>query len=234
MLKAATVCCCDWPNCENASKRRGCFDPDQKQALPFFPRRIAVLTAKGSAALTDVQRTAALRCPATELLLHHIPVKVMMPRRVSQKPLRRWMQFGTSWYRSHLGHQWWRIDGRSLVLQRRGGGPGGRKCQLPVVSAIGHERDESLIDLVADVRASTPTQAIMKLLPDREEELEMLAERAARLQSVAHRSIERRRLVLQRLERAVQAHHPQRALAARQQDNLVQLGTDFANTPRAR
>ena len=204
-------------------QKEGLFDADQKQALPFFPRRIAVLTAKGSAALTDVQRTAALRCPATELLLHHIPVQGddAAPR---------------------IAEAIAAVDANSerlgieAILVTRGGGSmedlwcfndeavvrAVAKCQLPVVSAIGHERDESLIDLVADVRASTPTQAIMKLLPDREEELEMLAERAARLQSVAHRSIERRRLVLQRLERAVQAHHPQRALAA-QQEKLLQL-----------
>ena len=204
-------------------QKEGLFDPDQKQDLPFFPRRIAVLTAEGSAALTDVQRTAALRCPATELLLHHIPVQGddAAPR---------------------IAEAIAAVDadserlGIEAILVTRGGGSmedlwcfndeavvrAVAKCQLPVVSAIGHERDESLIDLVADVRASTPTQAIMKLLPDREEELEMLAERAARLQSVAHRSIERRRLVLQRLERAVQAHHPQRALAA-QQEKLVQL-----------
>ena len=204
-------------------QKEGLFDADQKQALPFFPRRIAVLTAKGSAALTDVQRTAALRCPATELLLHHIPVQGddAAPR---------------------IAEAIAAVDadserlGIEAILVTRGGGSmedlwcfndeavvrAVAKCQLPVVSAIGHERDESLIDLVADVRASTPTQAIMKLLPDREEELEMLAERAARLQSVAHRSIERRRLVLQRLERAVQAHHPQRALAA-QQEKLLQL-----------
>ena len=204
-------------------QKEGLFDPDQKQDLPFFPRRIAVLTAEGSAALTDVQRTAALRCPATELLLHHIPVQGddAAPR---------------------IAEAIAAVDadserlGIEAILVTRGGGSmedlwcfndeavvrAVAKCQLPVVSAIGHERDESLIDLVADVRASTPTQAIMKLLPDREEELEMLAERAARLQSVAHRSIEQRRLVLQRLERAVQAHHPQRALAA-QQEKLVQL-----------
>ena len=204
-------------------QKEGLFDPDQKQDLPFFPRRIAVLTAEGSAALTDVQRTAALRCPATELLLHHIPVQG------DDAALR-------------IAEAIAAVDadserlGIEAILVTRGGGSmedlwcfndeavvrAVAKCQLPVVSAIGHERDESLIDLVADVRASTPTQAIMKLLPDREEELEMLAERAARLQSVAHRSIERRRLVLQRLERAVQAHHPQRALAA-QQEKLVQL-----------
>jgi exodeoxyribonuclease VII large subunit len=206
-------------------QKEGLFDPDQKQELPFFPRRIAVLTAEGSAALTDVQRTAALRCPATELLLHHIPVQGddAAPR---------------------IAEAIAAVDAESerlgieAILVTRGGGSmedlwcfndeavvrAVAKCQLPVVSAIGHERDESLIDLVADVRASTPTQAIMKLLPDREEELEMLAERAARLQSVTHRSIERRRLVLQRLERAVQVHHPQRALAA-QQEKLVQLRT---------
>ena len=215
-------------------QKEGLFDPDQKQALPFFPRRIAVLTAKGSAALTDVQRTAALRCPATELLLHHIPVQGddAAPR---------------------IAEAIAAVDadserlGIEAILVTRGGGSmedlwcfndeavvrAVATCQLPVVSAIGHERDESLIDLVADVRASTPTQAIMKLLPDREEELEMLAERAARLQSVAHRSIERRRLVLQRLERAVQAHHPQRALAA-QQDKLVAASEPTSPTQHER
>lgn len=206
-------------------QKEGLFDLDRKQDLPFFPRRIAILTAKGSAALTDVQRTAALRCPATELLLHHIPVQGddAAPR---------------------IAEAIAAVDadserlGIEAILVTRGGGSmedlwcfndeavvrAVAQCQLPVVSAIGHERDESLIDLVADVRASTPTQAIMKLLPDREEELEMLAERAARLQSLAHRSIERRRLVLQRLERSVQAHHPQRALTS-QREKLGQLRT---------
>jgi exodeoxyribonuclease VII large subunit len=195
-------------------QKEGVFDADRKQALPFFPRRIAVLTAKGSAALTDVQRTAALRCPATELVLHHIPVQGddAAPRIAEALA-------AVDAASERLGIE--------AILVTRGGGSmedlwcfndeavvrAVAKCQLPVVSAIGHERDESLIDLVADVRASTPTQAIMKLLPDREEELEMLAERAARMQSVAHRSIERRRLVLQRLERTARAHHPQRALA---------------------
>lgn len=204
-------------------QKEGVFDADRKQALPFFPRRIAVLTAKGSAALTDVQRTAALRCPATELVLHHIPVQGddAAPRIAEALA-------AVDAASERLGIE--------AILVTRGGGSmedlwcfndeavvrAVAKCQLPVVSAIGHERDESLIDLVADVRASTPTQAIMKLLPDREEELEMLAERAARMQSVAHRSIERRRLVLQRLERTARAHHPQRALAT-QKEKLDQL-----------
>ena len=204
-------------------QKEGVFDADRKQALPFFPRRIAVLTAEGSAALTDVQRTAALRCPATELVLHHIPVQGddAAPRIAEALA-------AVDAASERLGIE--------AILVTRGGGSmedlwcfndeavvrAVAKCQLPVVSAIGHERDESLIDLVADVRASTPTQAIMKLLPDREEELEMLAERAARMQSVAHRSIERRRLVLQRLERTAQAHHPQRALAT-QKEKLDQL-----------
>ena len=182
-----------------------------------------------------MQRTAALRCPATELFLHHIPVQgdAAAPRIAEAI--------------AAVDAQSERL-GIEAILVTRGGGSmedlwcfndeavvrAVANCQLPSGrGAIGHERDESLIDLVADVRASTPTQAIMKLLPDREEELEMLAERAARLQSVAHRSIERRRLVLQRLERAVQAHHPQRALP-RNRTIWCSFGTDFANTPRAR
>ena len=127
-----------------------------------------------------MQRTAALRCPATELLLHHIPVQGddAAPRIAEAIA-------AVDAHSERLGIE--------AILVTRGGGSmedlwcfndeavvrAVANCQLPLVSAIGHERDESLIDLVADVRASTPTQAIMKLLPDREEELEMLAERAA-------------------------------------------------------
>ena len=158
-------------------QKEGLFDLDRKQDLPFFPRRIAILTAKGSAALTDVQRTAALRCPATELLLHHIPVQGddAAPR---------------------IAEAIAAVDadserlGIEAILVTRGGGSmedlwcfndeavvrAVAQCQLPVVSAIGHERDESLIDLVADVRASTPKP--YEVASDREEELEMLAERA--------------------------------------------------------
>ena len=147
-------------------QKEGLFDPDQKQALPFFPRRIAVLTAKGSAALTDVQRTAALRCPATELLLHHIPVQGddAAPRIAEAI--------------AAVDAQSERL-GIEAILVTRGGGSmedlwcfndeavvrAVANCQLPLVSAIGHERDESLIDLVADVRASTPTQAAPRLSP---------------------------------------------------------------------
>lgn len=206
-------------------QKEGLFEADRKQDLPFFPRRIAVLTAEGSAALTDVKRTAALRCPATELLLQHIPVQGddAAPR------IAEAIRSVDAAAKTH---------GIEAILVTRGGGSmedlwcfneeavlrAVADCALPVVSAIGHERDETLIDLVADVRASTPTQAIMKLLPDREEELEMLAERSDRFKSLARRAVESRRLVLQRLARTAAANHPKRALVV-QSEKMAQWET---------
>jgi exodeoxyribonuclease VII large subunit len=64
-------------------------------------------------------------------------------------------------------------------------------CDTPIVVAIGHESDTSIIELVADHRASTPTQATMVLIPDREELLQMISHGEIRLSSVVSRVLER-------------------------------------------
>jgi exodeoxyribonuclease VII large subunit len=64
-------------------------------------------------------------------------------------------------------------------------------CQTPIVAAIGHESDTSIIELVADHRASTPTQAAMVLVPDRDELIQMVEYLNVRLSSVLTRELER-------------------------------------------
>jgi exodeoxyribonuclease VII large subunit len=65
------------------------------------------------------------------------------------------------------------------------------RCQTPIVAAIGHESDTSIIELVADHRASTPTQAAMVLVPDRDELLQMIEHSNVRLLNVTSRNLER-------------------------------------------
>ena len=170
----------------------GWFDEERKQPLPLLPRRIAVVTSGTSAALTDVIRTARERCPAVSLLV--VDVRVQGDDAVAQvaEAIRR-IDAG----RGELG-----VD--AILVTRGGGSPEDlqafnerevadavHRCRLPVVAAIGHESDTSIIELVADRRASTPTQAVMHLLPDANELRQQLDDRAARLRLLTGQRIRR-------------------------------------------
>lgn len=146
----------------------GWFDPEAKQALPVFPRRVAVITSRTGAALQDVIDTARRRCPAVGLLT--VDVRVQGPSAAGEiaAAVRR------------IG-----ADARTLgvdaILLTRGGGSvedlwafneravaeAIRACPVPIVAAIGHETDTTIAELVADERAATPTQAAVRLTPDR-------------------------------------------------------------------
>jgi exodeoxyribonuclease VII large subunit len=154
----------------------GYFDDARKKPLPEFPRRIAVVTSRTGAALQDVLKTAAERCPAVEFLLIDVRVQGDGAAAEVARALR-------AIERMHAAQA---ID---AVIVTRGGGSredlwafnervvadAAHALTIPLVAAIGHEVDTSVVELVADRRASTPTQAVMLLLPD----LATLAERHA-------------------------------------------------------
>ncbi len=147
----------------------GWFAPERKRSLPTFPRRVAVITSRTGAALQDVLVTMQKRCPAVGVVIVDarvqgaaaVPEVIAAITYISQNAAR-------------LG-----ID---AVLVTRGGGSmedlwcfndrGVAKAILdsavPVVAAIGHETDTTIAELVADERCSTPTQAAVRLTPDRE------------------------------------------------------------------
>jgi len=167
-------------------RARGLFDDARKQPLPSSPRRIAVLTAKTGAAVHDVIATAKRRFPACGLLLVDIPVQGATAAGRIAEAVRRVDNAA-----EQLG-----LD--AIILTRGGGsiedlwafnepGPADAvlACSLSVVAAIGHESDTTLVELVADRRASTPTQAVMLLLPDQDE----ARERAQQLDRTMHRSV---------------------------------------------
>ena len=87
----------------------------------------------------------------------------------------------------------WSFNDRGVVEQAF-------HCQTPIVAAIGHESDTSIIELVADLRASTPTQAAMVLVPDRDELLQMITHLSDRLSSLSLRAIERWAADIQHVE----------------------------------
>lgn len=157
----------------------GLFDPARKRRLPFLPAKIGLITGRASAAERDVLTNAHRRWPAVQFRV--VNVAVQGPSAVTQ------------------------IIDAVAVLERdpaidviilaRGGGsvedllPFSDEalcraiyaCRTPVISAIGHETDTPLVDFVADVRASTPTDAAKRAVPDLADELRLIATARARL-----------------------------------------------------
>jgi exodeoxyribonuclease VII large subunit len=149
--------------------REGLFDAARKKPLPFLPRVIGLVTGKDSDAEKDVLRNAQLRWPAVTFRVVHaavqgertVPDVVGAIRRLDDDP---------------------EVD---VIIVARGGGDfqnllgfsdetlvrAAAASRTPIVSAIGHEADRPLLDEVADLRASTPTDAAKRVVPDVSEEL---------------------------------------------------------------
>ncbi len=160
----------------------GWFDESRKRPLPLLPRRIAVLTSRTGAALQDVLDTMKRRCPAVEIAL----VDVRVQGDTAATEIARALRWVSDNHRSLA------LD---AVLVTRGGGSiedlwafnervvaeAIVRCAIPVVAAVGHETDTTIAELVADLRAATPTQAAMRLAPDRAALEQQLLQRQRRL-----------------------------------------------------
>ncbi|NEQ99151.1 MAG: exodeoxyribonuclease VII large subunit [Cyanothece sp. SIO2G6] len=141
----------------------GLFDPTRKRSLPSHPHTIAVVTSPQAAAWGDIQRTLRQRYPGLHVLFSPALVQgVQAPDSIVQAIQRV------------------ETDGRAevLILSRGGGATEDMDCfndervvraiahcSIPIISGIGHQRDESLADLVADVHVHTPTAAAETAAP---------------------------------------------------------------------
>ncbi|MEM0915168.1 MAG: exodeoxyribonuclease VII large subunit [Planctomycetota bacterium] len=147
----------------------GYFAADRKRALPAVPSKVAVVTSRSAAALRDVEQTARQRWAGCELLL--VDVRVQGASAAGE------VAAAVDWLSEHG-----REHGVEVVMVVRGGGSledlwafnervvadAIYRCRLPVVTGVGHEPDVTVAQLVADVGASTPTQAAMAVVPQRE------------------------------------------------------------------
>lgn len=156
----------------------GLFDPERKVAPPFLPQLIGLVTAKDSDAEQDVLRNAELRWPEVAFRVEHASVQgdKAVPEVIAAL--------------DRLEH-----SGVDVIIIARGGGDFQHllpfsdekllrrvaALDIPVVSAIGHEADKPLLDDVADVRASTPTDAAKRVVPDVAEERRRIHEARSRL-----------------------------------------------------
>jgi len=202
----------------------GLFDTARKRALPAYPRRIGVITSPSGAAVRDVLSVIGRRFPMVEVDVLPVPVQ---GEAAPPQILAMLQQAAASG----------RYD---VLLLTRGGGSledlwafnderltrAVASSPVPVVAAIGHETDFSLVEFAADLRAPTPSAAAELLVPDRDD----LARRVAALHSRQQRqSLQRLRQAMQRTDRAalrLNAQRPQArldALLRRQQEALRRM-----------
>ena len=148
-----------------ALEKDGLFDPARKRPLPALPERIAVVTSLDGAALRDIITVSRRRWPAVQLLVVGTKVQGME----AEAELVRALGIVN------------RLEGVDLCVVGRGGGSREdlavfnteavcralAAVKVPTISAVGHETDVSLSDLVADVRAATPSAAMELAVPDR-------------------------------------------------------------------
>jgi exodeoxyribonuclease VII large subunit len=167
----------------------GLFDPARKQRLPVLPARVGLITAAGSAAERDVVENSRRRWPAVRLEIRHVLVQ---GHQAAEQLIGAIAALDA-------------LSDVDVIVVARGGGSiedllpfsdeglirAVAACRTPVVSAIGHETDTPILDLVADVRASTPTDAAKRVVPDVTEELHHLDQARDRLDG-AIRSMVRR------------------------------------------
>ena len=160
-------------------KAEGLFDADRKRPLPFLPHCIGLVTGKDSDAEKDVLRNAQLRWPSVAFRVVHAAVQgdravgevIAALKSLDADP---------------------EVD---VIIVARGGGDfqnllvfsdemlvrTAAECSTPIVSAIGHEADRPLLDEVADLRASTPTDAAKRVVPDVAEELSRVQQARSRI-----------------------------------------------------
>jgi exodeoxyribonuclease VII large subunit len=193
----------------------GLLDPARKRRLPAFPSRIAVITSQDGAALHDIVSVVKRRCPATEIVL--VPAAVQG----------EWAPDSLCTALDRVA-RWGEAD---VLIIGRGGGAredlwafndeqvarAVAACPIPTISAVGHEIDITICDLVADARAATPSAAAEAAVP-------LLSDVAADVRALG-----------ESLRRAAtrQVDHARRRLAERRRD-LVETSLALVDARRRR
>lgn len=194
----------------------GLFADARKKPLPLLPHRIGLITGRDSDAKKDILRNAALRWPAVEFEIREVAVQgntavsqmIAALKELDEAP---------------------QVD---VIVIARGGGAledllpfsseelvrAVSRAATPVVSAIGHEADRPILDDVADLRASTPTDAAKRIVPDVVEELFRVRQSRDRLRSCVTRLVERESERLNSLRSRPVLAAPEALLTSRHED----------------
>ncbi len=200
-------------------EKEGLFDPTRKRQLPYFPSKIAVITSPSGAVIQDILNVLSRRYPLAELVL--IPTAVQ-GEAAAPEIVRAITAVNA-------------MDDIDVVVVARGGGsledlwPFNEEmvaraifsCNVPLVSAIGHETDYTIADFVADVRAPTPSAAAEIIAPDVYELSREVAGYAALMQQAVQRLVREKRVELEFLLDRMEYRAPDTNTPRQRVDDLL-------------
>ncbi|MTE24351.1 exodeoxyribonuclease VII large subunit [Microbacterium sp. ZXX196] len=214
-----------------ALQAEGLFDPARKARLPFLPGTIGLITGAESDAEKDVIRNAQLRWPQVEFRTIHaavqgersVPEIVAALTTLDADP-----------------------DVEVIIIARGGGDPqtllgfsderlvrAVAAAQTPVVSAIGHENDRPLLDEVADLRASTPTDAAKRVVPDVGEQRALVEQLRSRLTTRLQQQVQHGIQQLEQMRSRPALRDPERLIRDRAQDVFLAVSRGRDTVSRA-
>ena len=208
----------------------GLFDEDRKQPIPALPRRIGVITSPSGAAVRDVLSVLRRRFPSVPVVIYPAAVQgdaapgeligaLEAAVRRNECDVLILTRGGGSL------EDLWAFNDEQLARVIAG-------CPLPVVSAVGHEVDFTIVDFVADLRAPTPSGAAELVVPDRGDWLRAIDTIATRIARQGRRTLENKAQAFDWLGRRLVRASPA-ARVARQQDRLRESAGRLAAAMRS-
>lgn len=200
--------------CKARLEAEGLFDPARKKPIPKLPRRVGIITSPTGAAIRDIINVTGRRYPQGELLI--------FPSLVQGEQAPAYLAGGIRYFN--------RARNVDVIIIGRGGGSIEdlwafnderlareiAACEIPVISAVGHETDFTICDFVADLRAPTPSAAAELVFPDRFALKAELDARLARIGALTLSGVQARRRQLQTLSASRAMRSPAMVLAEKQ------------------
>lgn len=187
-------------------ERKGFFEEKNKKPIPSFPEKIGIITSIEGAAIRDILKMIKKRFPVTKVIIRPTIVQGKEAPDDITKAIEEFEEFG-------------KVD---LLILTRGGGSiedlwafndegvaeAIFKCNIPIISAVGHERDFSISDFVADKRAATPTEAGELAVPDINEINNLMENLLYKITKSASQRIKTYLLRLQTIEKSYSIRRP--------------------------
>ncbi len=210
----------------------GLFDPSRKRPLPAFPKVVGVVTSPSGAVYHDIQNVLSRRYPLARLVLSPTQVQGQGAGENIASALELLDRDG----------------GCDVIIVARGGGSledlwafneevvarAVYACRTPVVSGVGHETDETIVDFVADIRAPTPSAAAELVAPDVRDIQATLRHCVQRMERSLGVQLQRERSNIERLKRQMDAGLPDISTWRRRIDDLSRIAGSSVASLRTR
>lgn len=205
----------------------GLFDVSRKQLLPILPRKVAVVTSEDGAVYHDIRKVSFHRNPGVPIVLIPVPVQGETAALLIADGIRAAAS----------------LPDVDVVIVGRGGGSmedlwsfneevvarAIAACPVPVISAVGHETDFTISDMVADVRASTPSNAAELAVPSREEMKDRIQSVLNRLDMAGKQQLYKSRQQLSQTgKRLISCRPENRIQSVREKERLLNQRLDQA------